>query len=213
MNRSTTTDARAVLDAIRGRRSVKQVRPDPVPRELVEQLLEAAVWAPNHHLTQPWRFFVLTGEARVALGEVLARDPGLSPSKREAIRQKPLRAPVVIAVAIEPHPDRPLLDEIAAGAAAIQNMLLAAHALGLGAIWRTGRAIEDPAVKTFFGLSDRAFLLGFVYVGFPAAVPEPPPRRPVSECTVWFDVERARAALELVLAASVEAETTRAASG
>ncbi|MCS7051977.1 MAG: nitroreductase family protein, partial [Thermomicrobium sp.] len=130
--------ADAILAALRSRRSVKAVRPDPVPQELIQQVLEAANWAPNHHLTQPWRFFVLRGEARRALGDVLARDPSLSPAKREAIRQKPLRAPVVIAVAVEPDPHRPLLDELCAGAAAVQNLLLAAHALGLGAIWRTG---------------------------------------------------------------------------
>lgn len=197
-----TSEARAILTAIRERRSVKRVRPDPVPRELIERVLEAAVWAPNHHLTQPWRFFVLTGAARLALGDVLARDPALSPDKREVIRQKPLRAPVVVAVAVEPDPNRPLLDEIAAGAAAIQNMLLAAHALGLGAIWRTGRAIDDPAVKAFFGLSDRAVLLGFVYLGFPAAVPEPPARRPASDCTVWFDTALAQDALARVLRGS-----------
>jgi nitroreductase len=193
-------EAQVVLAAIRERRSVKQVQPDPVPRELIEQLLEAAVWAPNHHLTQPWRFFVLTGEARVALGEVLARDPALAPDKRAVIRQKPLRAPVLIAVAVEPDPKRPLLDEIAAGAAAVQNLLLAAHALGLGAIWRTGRAIEDPAVKAFLGLPDRAVLLGFVYLGFPAVVPEPPARRPAQEVTVWFDAETTRSALARALA-------------
>ncbi len=179
--------ANVVLSTIRERRSVKALLPDPVPRELVEQVLEAAVWAPNHHLTQPWRFFVLTGDARHALGEVLASDPTLSPAKREAARQKPLRAPVVIAVAVEPAPERSLLDELCAGAAAIQNMLLAAHALGLGAIWRTGRAVEDPAVKRFFGLSARALLLGFVYLGYPAAIPAPPPRRPAAECTVWLE--------------------------
>jgi len=200
VSETTIQVAEAVLATIRNRRSVKQVRPDPVPRELIEQLLEAAIWAPNHHLTQPWRFFVLTGEARVALGEVLARDPALTPAKREAIRQKPLRAPVLIAVAVEPDPARPLLDELAAGAAAIQNMLLAAHALGLGAIWRTGRAIEDPAVKEFLGLSDRAVLLGFVYIGYPAALPEPPARRPASTCTEWIVAERAAAARDRLLA-------------
>lgn len=202
-----TSQADAVLAAIRERRSVKQVRLDPVPRDLIEQVLEAAVWAPNHHLTQPWRFFVLTGSARDALGEVLARDPALSADKREAIRQKPLRAPVVIAVAVEPDPRRPLLDEIAAGVAAIQNMLLAAHALGLGAIWRTGRAIEDPAVKAFFGLSDRAVLLGFIYLGFPATVPEPPARRPASECTIWFDAATTAAARARALDGSSPAGT------
>jgi len=202
LDKPQQTDAQAILAALRERRSVKAMRPDPICPELVMQVIEAATWAPNHHLTQPWRFFVLTGEARAALGEVLARDPSLSPTKREAVRSKPLRAPVIIAVAVEPDPKAQLLDELSAGAAAIQNMLLAAHALGLGAIWRTGRAIEDPGVKQFLGLPEHAVLLGFIYLGYPAVVPNVPDRRPAAEVTMWIDGQHAADALQRVLASN-----------
>src|SRR5688572_4081782 len=66
-------EALAVLRAIRERRSIGIVRPDAVPRPVIEQVLEAAVWAPNHHLTQPWRFFVLTGKAREELGDAMVQ--------------------------------------------------------------------------------------------------------------------------------------------
>src|SRR5207244_3779397 len=108
--------------------------------------------APNHRLTEPWRFVVFAGDARLELGEAMARvqaansDTLPTPGDLERTRAKPLRAPVVIAVAVEPSPGPRVveMEEVAAGAAAVQNMLLAAHALGLGAIWRTGDAAYDP---------------------------------------------------------------------
>ena len=192
------TVAAAVLAAIRGRRSIGKVAPERPSRAAIEQLLEAATWAPNHHLTQPWRFFVLTGEARRALGEAMARatvgDPATHPldeaarAAYERTAAKPLRAPVVIAVAVEPAAGAKIreVEEVAAGSAAVQNMLLAAHALGLAAIWRTGGACDEPAVKAFFDLAPEAHLLGFVYVGYPAQEPPVRERTPAASLTRWL---------------------------
>ena len=185
-----------VLEAIRTRRSIGKVRPERPPREAIEAIIEAATWAPNHRLTEPWRFFVVAGDARRELGEAMARgqaarrtgDGGDSRADYALAAAKPLRAPVVIAVAVEPAsgPKVVEIEEVAAGAAAVQNMLLAAHALGLAAMWRTGEPSYDPAVKAFFGLAPTAHLLGFVYVGYPdMAVPERA-RRPASEVTCWL---------------------------
>ena len=107
---SATDRQSGVLQAIRARRSIGRVRPERPPKELIEQVLEAAVWAPNHRLTEPWRFFVLAGEAREELGELLAALQGAklpldAPDRQAQIdkaRAKPLRAPVVIAAAVEP---------------------------------------------------------------------------------------------------------------
>jgi len=93
------------------RRSIGRFKPEPPPRELIEKILEAGTWAPTHHLTEPWRFFVLTGRARERLGEVMAQalaeelpDPNSQESKAkiDAERQRPLGAPVIIAVAASP---------------------------------------------------------------------------------------------------------------
>lgn len=147
---------KSVLEAIRSRRSVGKVRPERPPRDVIEQIVEAATWAPNHRLTEPWRFYVLAGDARAALGQVMGRaqaarasstaDPAATFAKAAA---KPLRAPVVIAVAVEPTggPKVVEVEEVAAGAAAVQNMLLAAHELGLAAIWRTGILPTTPRSK------------------------------------------------------------------
>jgi len=183
----------AVLELLRSRRSMPRVRPECPPREVIEQVIDAAVWAPNHHLTEPWRFIMLTGEARRELGEAmargkLARGGAMDPAKLDALRRKPLRAPVIIAVGVIPASREPEveIEEICAGAAAIQNLLLAAHGLGLAAMWRTGEAAFDPEVKAFLGLPADAHLLGFVYLGYPDGDPPRRTRRPAREFTTWF---------------------------
>src|SRR5712692_4804303 len=143
-----------LFEALYTRMSIGKVKPDPVPRELIEQILEAAAQAPNHHKVQPWRFIVLTGAARERLGAVMAqsllkRQPDAPPEIVAAERAKPLRAPVLIAVGVD-KPSAPKIVEmenICAAAAATENMLLAAHGLGLAAHWRTGPAATDPDVK------------------------------------------------------------------
>ena len=200
-DRETTAHGMAALEAIRTRRSVGKVRPERPPREMIEAIVEAATWAPNHRLTEPWRFVVLAGEARRALGAVIAggqaaRRPVPTDAAAEVdasaafarTAAKPLRAPVVIAVAVEPivGPKIVEIEEVAAGAAAVQNMLLAAHALGLAAIWRTGDASYDPAVKAFLGLAPAAHLLGFVYLGYPDGSPPARERTPAPSLTRWL---------------------------
>lgn len=170
-----------VIEALRQRQSNPRVLPDAPPASVIAQVIEAATWAPNHKRTEPWRFVVLSGSARHALAEVLVtslrhRLPELESSQARAQlekeRNKPLRAPVIIAVAAVPSPDPGIVEEeeIAAVAAAVQNMLLAAEALGLAAIWRTGEPARDPAVKEFLGLPSSAHLLAFVYLGYPAGL-------------------------------------------
>jgi len=164
------------LQAIHTRHTVSKVKPDPLPRELIERLLEAAVQAPNHHRNRPWRFIVLTGGGREKLGEVLAHSlqvqkPDAPEAALQAERLKPLRAPVLIAVGVDKSSDPKVvpLEDVCATAAAVENLLLAAHALGLGAIWRTGAAARDPQVKGFLGLAADQELLAIVYLGYPEA--------------------------------------------
>lgn len=185
-----------LLTALRNRRSISKVSPEEPPEELIHTMLEAATWAPNHYLTEPWRFIVLRRDARNRLGEALGAaaaaresDPELAEAARQKIAVKPLRAPYIIAVAVEPDSREKVveIEEIAATAAATQNMLLAAEALGLGAIWRTGWACYTPQVREFLGLSERATVLGFVYVGYPAQPAPARTRRPVGEVARWME--------------------------
>ncbi len=182
------------MQAIHQRRSVKMIRPDPVPRELIEKLLDAAVQAPNHYKVRPWRFVVLTGNGLRKLGDVMAeslnaRFPDLKEEALNKERAKPLRAPLIIAVGV----DRPAeskvieIENICAAAAACQNILLAAQALGLGAHWRTGDAARDPLVKKFLGFAEDQNVIAFLYIGYPEVVPEPYDRGSFADRTVWMD--------------------------
>ena len=192
-----TVTSNAVLDAIHNRRSIGKVTDQEPPKELIQQMLEAAVTAPNHHHTEPWRFFVLTGDARLGLGDALVEaklaeedDPGNIPEAViEKTREKPLRAPVVIGVAVQPQPGAKIwpVEEVCATAAAIQNMLLAGDALGLATMWRTGDPCYSEPVKRYFGLDDGDTLLGMIYVGYPAAEPKPRSRTHVDQFTIWRD--------------------------
>ncbi|HLO27589.1 MAG TPA: nitroreductase, partial [Anaerolineales bacterium] len=146
------------LEAIHSRHSQGKVKPDPLPRELIEKLLEAAVQAPNHYKVRPWRFVVLTGEGRNKLGDVMSasqrsRHPDFPLDAFDKCRTLPLRAPVVIAVGVE-KPSEPKvleIENVCAAAAACENLLLAAHAMGLAAKWRTSEWARDPMVKEFLG--------------------------------------------------------------
>jgi nitroreductase len=175
-------------EAIMTRRSVPRTTSDALERSVVERLLEAGVRAPTHHLTQPWRFIVLAGDARKALGDAWAvaeahREP-------EKVRIKPLRSPVIIAVIAKPKTHLPKVQELEehhAVGAAIQNILLAAHDMGLGAMIRTGKAAFYQEVRTVLGVQDGEYVAGFIYLGYPEDGPEPvmTRRTPISELTEW----------------------------
>lgn len=176
--------------------SVGQVKPDPVPREMIERMLAAAAQAPNHYKVRPWRFVVLTGAARGRLGDLMAQTlrkqkPDSSEEALAAERAKALRSPVLIAVGVDKPANEKIIEieNVCAAAAAVQNMLLAAKALGLGAQWRTGAAARDPDVKKFLGFQPDQYLISFVYVGYPLVEPATDSvSRPTHEDrTVWME--------------------------
>lgn len=184
----------SVLDAIRHRRSAGTFSPTPVPRGLIEQFVEAACWAPNHHLTEPWRFSVIAGDARAALGEAIAaeilRDATNPKAEAEAIgvRTKVMRAPVIIVVGqIVASTDQEIdLEDYAACCCATQNLLLATHAAGLAAKWSTGKMAASSAAKEFIGLSSSDRIVGYVYLGYPEGSSSESKRRAPEEVTRWL---------------------------
>ena len=160
------------IEALLGRVSPAQlVDPGPDPAQL-QTLLTAAARAPDHGRMQPWRFVLVEAAARTRLGEVMAqslkrREPDAPEAKLDAERKKPLRAPLVVvaAAAVTESPKVPDIEQIVAVGAAVQNMLVAAHAMGLGGFWRTGANAYDPEVKRSLGLAERDTIVGFVYLG------------------------------------------------
>ena len=173
-----------VLEAIRTRRMIGAFAPEAPPREVIERLIQAAVWAPNHHLTEPWRFHVLVGSAREALagavGEWLGGPdrPVENPEgEARAMRAKLLRSPAIVIVtqARDLQADEVRdLEDYAACACATHNLLLAAHAEGLAAKWSTGKLARFPPVQRFLGISREDRVVAFVYLGYPAPdIPRP----------------------------------------
>src|SRR5215218_7146880 len=155
-----------VIQAIETRQSMGRVKQDPVPRVFVRLILESAVHAPNHRLTEPWRFHVFTGRGRGELARARAETARLqaeaegeteemAAGRVSRERKKAFRAPVVIAVICEAGRDEvETLENYAACACAVQNMQLTAHALGLGAMWRTGPVAYHDRMRSFFGLKE-----------------------------------------------------------
>ena len=185
-----------VIDAIRSRRTVKKMDTErPPTRDQIDEILEAAMWAPSHHMTEPWRFVVISGQGRKRLGEALVAASLSGPGERpmpervEIERNRPLTAPVIVVLISSPQVGEKVVpqEELVAAGAALQNMLLAAHSLGLGSFVRTGLLAYSGEVRQLFGLSDREAVVGMVYLGY-ASGPATPGRRSAAEGKVtWMD--------------------------
>src|ERR671916_1350693 len=181
------------ITAIKQRTSVRRYRPDPVARDVVEHLLECAVRAPNHKLTQPWRFAVITGAAKERYAQIRARhrlrrfaDPA-SPeatSAGEKVRREALETPLHIVAMTAVSPDQITGEEdYAATMMAIANLMIAAESLGLGTYLKTGGVMQDPGLAELVGVAENTRIVGLISVGYPAE-PEPPRRRrPAAELT------------------------------
>ena len=188
-----------VRKAIKSRRSIGRVRTDPVPKEIVEEILESAVHAPNHKITEPWRFHVFMGKgrgefarARAELARILAEaeneEEEYIAGRVSRERKKAFRAPVVIAVISKGGRDEvETLENYAACAAAVQNMQLTAHALGLATMWRTGPVAYHPYMRDFFGLEANDKIVAYLYLGYPDTTERPRRREPASSRTVWHE--------------------------
>ncbi len=156
----------AVDTAIRTRRTHKRYQPEPVSRHTLDELFDLARWAPNHHLTEPWRF-------RVIGPETLRR---LKQAAGDAARKLD-RAPtlVVASVVLGGDPDSDFEDTCAA-AAACYIVLLAAHARGLAGYWRTPAVLRSRDGLATIGIADGERVLGLLHLGYPVSAPTPPPR-------------------------------------
>lgn len=186
-----------LAEAIRSRQSINRVKPDGVPDEVVEQILESAVHAPNHKITEPWLFHVFTGKGRGGLARARAEtarlqaeeedeDEEMAAGRISRERKKAFRAPVVIAVVSRAGRDGvETAENFAACSAAVQNMLLTAHSLGLGAIWRTGPVAYHPHMRDFLGLEPGDEIVAYLYLGYPDMGERPRRREAVSGKTTW----------------------------
>jgi len=178
-----------LMEAIHGRRSIRRFKPDPIPRAVLEQVLEAAMWAPSGMNRQDWRFVVVTGNP---LKELLSAFEGafewLKPILEKQFPDKPkivegMRgflstmggAPVVILAYAGKAANGN--DDICSTAVAVQNLLLAAYEKGLGAVWTDGAVSNEKRINEISGVADMK-LVTVVPMGYPDQEPKTPPRRP-----------------------------------
>lgn len=163
-----------VDEAIRSRRTLKEFVAEPVAPELVSELLELAVLAPNHHDTEPWRFWVVGRETLNALSEATGD-------------KKLLRSHTAIVVGVKRDSGAQTAEEdYAAVSCAIQNIMLAARGRGLASFWRTPGVLSRPVVARTLGVRKNVRLIGVVHLGQPGEPFPPPPKKSAAEHTRWL---------------------------
>jgi nitroreductase len=165
--------------AIRGRRTHKAYGPEPVDRTTLEELFELARWAPNHHLTNPWRFRVLGPRALARLKQAAGPEAA----------GKLDRAPTLVAVSVAQTGDDPVQDEedLLAGAIAAYIVLLAAHGRGLAGYWRTPAVLRTGDGRAALGVPDDERVIGLLHLGPPRQEREAPERAPAGDVVTFLD--------------------------
>ena len=166
-----------VEDAIRSRRTHKVFAPDPVPRELLDELLELARWAPNHHLTNPWRFRVV---GPLALAKLKGAAGPEAASKLD-------RAPTLVAATVVRSED-PVQDQedLCATACAVYAVLLSAQGRGLAGYWRTPAVLRTPEGLEALGIPPSERVIALLHLGWPRQEKKPPPRLPATHVVAYL---------------------------
>ncbi|PKR81296.1 nitroreductase [Brumimicrobium salinarum] len=166
-----------------------------VHREQVELLLNNAIWAPSHGMTQPWRFKIFMDEGKTRLGEFL-RDMYIEKTPKDEVNEiklgrmtnRPAKASAVIAICMERQPSEqiPEIEEIEAVACAVQNMHLTATAYGLGGFWSSPKLIYTDEMKNFLDIGEKDRCLGLFYIGYPGEEWPKGQRKPIEYVTEWI---------------------------
>jgi nitroreductase len=183
----------SIPEIIEQRRSVKKFTDRAITREEIETLLDAAILAPNHRLTRPWRFYVLGPESRyaygLALGERKARkltDPDAARALRETIGREHRDLPCMIAVAVTQNENPETREEdYAAAMMAIENLALAAVSIGLGTHIKTGGVMGDATARAATGVTEAERIVAIINVGEPAEQPASRKRDTAAAFTTW----------------------------
>ena len=167
-----------VEEAIRTRRTHKAYSSEPVDRATLEELFELARWAPNHNLTNPWRFRVLGPRALEDLKQATGPEGAA----------KLDRAPTLVAVSVRQTGDEVQDEEdlLATGVAAY-IVLLAAHARGLGGYWRTPAVLRTPEGRAALGVPGDEAIVGLIHLGLPRQEREPPERLPPGDFVTFLE--------------------------
>lgn len=187
-------NSQTITQLIRNRRSIfpRTYTAQPIPKLIIEEILENANWAPTHKMTEPWRFKILVDEALVKLRDWQVKwyqnnvaKENFSEKKFKKLQTKPLKAGCIIAICMQRDEKErvPEWEEIAATACAVQNMWLTATAHNLGAYWSSPSFIKD--IGPFFNLKEGERCLGFFYMGYHETPEIPVKRGDIMEKVEW----------------------------
>lgn len=185
-----------ITEVIKNRRSIypEQYSDRKVQREMVEKILNNAIWAPTHGMTQPWRFTVFMDEGKTKFAEVFSTlykkttpEDKFQESKFNKLRDRVLKASVVIAINMKRQETEKIkeIEEIEAVACAVQNMYLTCTAYGLGCYWSTSGPTYSNEMKNYFRLGEKDKCLGFLFIGYPAMDWPQGNRKPIEYVTEW----------------------------
>lgn len=178
-----------LVKLLRERRSIHRFENREVDADLVAELLDTAVWAPNYHMTQPWRFIITYGEGRRRIAEAVRsmkeqREPDASKKKEvgEKFYNKIMAIPMLMTVIMQESQNLIVRqDDYASTSIVIHNFSLLAWEKGIGLTWETYPWIHEPAFREAMGIMPGEKVLGNLHIGYPAAIPNPQPRVPAAE--------------------------------
>lgn len=166
-----------VFKVIQERRSIKKFKSDPVPTDLICELLNVSVWAPTHRMREPWRFILFAEEGKRIVAEAISEN-GKKARDPELLMQVPLYLMVVMK---EDPRQREWEEDYAAVCTLIQNFQLAAWECGLGVIWKTEPFTFQPAFRESVGVKPGEKLIAMLQIGYPEIIPEAQPRTPAEQ--------------------------------
>ena len=177
-----------VTKAIRSRRTIFRFKPDSISDDNLEQILSYGIWAPNHHLTEPWRFIVLGQNTKETLAQryrqiqvdkAILKNNELTEEQKQLIAdagyRKFISKPTIVAISsLQEGDSQRQREDYAAVCCAIQNIQLAAWSIGVGIQWSTGPITLEPNTYQLLGIDfDNEYMVGFLYMGYPQVTPEP----------------------------------------
>ena len=194
----------SVMEVIQSRRTIFKFKPDPVPENILEDILYAGLWAPNHHLTEPWRFTVIGEEAKLKLAEryreIQVEKVTSNPEAAKAVEesslaeikergfQKFMSKPTIVAVScIQEGSTQRKLEDYASVCCAMLNIQLAGWEQGIGMQWSTGAITMEKETYDLLGVNSKnESIVGFYYMGYPEEIPTPK-RKPLHQVLRWVD--------------------------
>ncbi|MEC1262707.1 nitroreductase [Bacillus swezeyi] len=183
-----TLQTQSIRDCVRNRRTIRKFKQDPVPKEMVIELLEDAVYAPNHRLTEPWRFIYIGSESgkkkhadnlKAAFKEL---KPNMKEEQIQKFREHILSVPAFLFVMMkEDENERIRKDDFAAVSCLIQNFQLLAWEKGIGMVWKSGEVLYSQTLHQLMGLHSDERVAALLQIGYPAEIPNGEKRTPAAQ--------------------------------